>query len=102
MIGSLSPEYLRRHPRFLELAPQPVRLSGCVVVVRHMQNQKRWNPLVALDVPDGREVALAIGRAELLRMPELRVRLSEALARAAAVATCKGTSWYHRRRAYNP
>ena len=49
-------------------------------MVSHMQNQERRNPLVARDVPDGGEVALAIGKAKLLWIPELRVRLAEALA----------------------
>ena len=80
MIGSRSPECFRRHSRFPQFAPQPVRLGSRVGMVGHMQNQEGWNPLVARDVPDGGEVALAIGRAELLCIPKFRVRLPEALA----------------------
>ena len=80
VIGSRGPEDFRRHSRFPEFAPQPVRLGGSVGMVGHMQNQERRNSLVARDVPDGGEVALAIGGTELLRMPQLRVRLAEALA----------------------
>jgi hypothetical protein len=79
VIGSRGPEHFRLYSHFLEFAPQTVRLGSRVSMIGHMQNQERRNPLIARDVPDGGEVALAIGRPELFCISQFRGRLAEAL-----------------------